>query len=331
MTPTLTAALGALASNGRLAPQSARQLTEGLQIVASAGAALNRDVALSLEHLARVGRVDRHSGTVDAGGGVRLAALDAQLAEQQLSLGPLSPRAKGLTVAEFLEGADAGLRAIPGGRLEPICLSLTAVLADGRVYRSHPSPRSAAGPDLVALLLGGQRRLGVVTEATLRCFPFAATRRSQVFSFPSADAFVAAVTAALADGVWLDTVRVEVRSDRAQVELNCLGSRDGVERDLASVGRRAFDVGGRATGRLSGEFPIDAQDRVWTERESTWDAVRDAVAAGKPLALHRLSLASVIARGDAAGLALDHAEPWPAPQAALAAALDPRGVLGGAP
>jgi FAD/FMN-containing dehydrogenase len=333
----LATALGALAVPGpaglTLIPASTRQVTEALQILASQNASLNKNVTLSLAELKHVSKIEPKGGTVEVGGGMTLAALDAMLATHQLMLGPLSPRAKALTVAEFLEGPDAGLRAIPGGgRLEPICLAITAVLPDGRVYRSHPSPRSAAGPDLVALMLGGQRRFGVITEATLRCFPFAASHRNQVFSFPSADAFVTALMACLADGVWFEKVRVETRSDRAQVELNCLGTEDGVERDFASIGRRAFDVGGRPTGRLSGEFPmVDSVGKSWAEQEATWDAVRAAVAAFQPLELHRLSLASVIARGEIAGMPLSTSGTWGATSAALAAAMDPRGVLGGAP
>lgn len=334
---SLDAALGTLAVPGpggpTLVPSSTRQLTEALQILASQGASLNKHVQLSLAGLKHVSKIEPKGGTVDVGAGVVLSALDDALATNKMTLGPLSPRAKRLTLAEFLEGPDAGLRAIPGGgRLEPICLAITAVLPDGRVYRSHQSPRSAAGPDLVALMLGSQRRLGVITEAVVRCFPFASSRRSQVLSFPSADAFVAALMACLADGVWFESVRVETRSDRAQVELNCLGTNETVERDFNTIGRRAFDVGGRPTGRLSGEFPVgDATGAAWDEQEATWDAVRDAVAAFHPLELHRLSLASVIARGEIAGMPMTRAGAWSSTSAALTAAIDPRGVLGGFP
>lgn len=337
MTASLEAALGALAVPGpgglTLVPSSTRQLTDALQILASEGAALNKHVALSLAELKHVSKIEPKGGTVEVGGGMGMAALDAILATHQLMLGPLSPRAKGLTLAEFLEGPDAGLRAIPGGgRLEPICLAITAVLPDGRVYRSHPSPRSAAGPDLVALMLGGQRRFGVICEAIVRCFPFASSRRSQVFSFPSADAVVSALMACLADGVWFEAVRIETRSDRAQVELNCLGNHEAVERDFNTIARRAFDVGGRPTGRLSGEFPVaDGTGTVWDEHEATWDSVREAIAAFRPLALHRPSLASVIARGEVVGMPLTRTGPFGATSAAMAVALDPRGVLGGSP
>ncbi len=316
-----------------LVPSSTRQLTEALQILASQGASLNKHVHLSLGELKQVTKILPRAGTVEVGGGLVLAALDAALAAHQLTLGPLSPRARALTLAEFLEGPDAGLRAIPGGgRLEPMCLAITVVLADGRVYRSHPSPRSAAGPDLVALMLGGQRRLGVITEAVVRCFPFAPARRNQAFSFPSADAFVSALMACLADGVWFESVRVETRSDRAQVELNCLGTDEAVERDFNTIARRAFDVGGRPAGRLTGEFPLaDSKGNPWDEQEVTWDAIRISVAASSPLELHRLSLASVIARGDIAGLSLSRPGTWNAASTALAAAIDPHRVLGGPP
>ena len=55
MTPALIAALGPLADQGQLVPQSTRQLTDALQILASHGAALHRDAPLSLKHLARIG------------------------------------------------------------------------------------------------------------------------------------------------------------------------------------------------------------------------------------------------------------------------------------
>lgn len=337
MTTPLDDALGALAVPGpngpALVPASTRQLTDALQILASQNAALHRHASLSLSALSQVTRLEPQGGTVEAGAGLTLASLDTALSEQQLTLGPLSPRARDLTLGQFLEGPDAGLRAIPGGRLEPLCLAITAVLPDGRVYRSHPSPRSAAGPDLVALLLGGHRRLGIVTEAVVRCFPFATARRSQVFSFPSADAFVTAMLAALSDGVLFESVRVETRAGRVQVELNCLGTTEGVDRDFNTLDRRAFDVGGRPTGRLSSEFPAAGTTPgvAWEERESRWDAVRAAVAAGNPVALYRLAIVSVIARGDVEGMPLNTTVAWPASTAALPAAIDPRGVLGGAP
>lgn len=315
-----------------LVPSSPRQLAEALQILASQHAALHKDVRLSVEALDKVGKVEPRGGTLEVGAGVELSVLEHGLTMYGLTLGPLSPRALELTLSEFLEGPDAGLRAIPGGRLEPLCLAVTAVLPDGRVHRSHPSPRSAAGPDLVALLLGGAGRMAVITDAIVRCFPLPTCRRSQVFSFPSAEAFVAAIHASLADGVWFQTLRVETRADRAQVEVQLLGTADGVERDFATLGRRAFDVGGRASGRLSGEFPIAATPEApWAEREATWDSVREAVTAQRPLALYRLSLASVIVRGDAVGCGFQQPTPWPAASAALVATLDPRGVLGGAP
>ncbi len=335
MTAALQTALGALAVDGpnglTVSPASSRDLIDALQILLSQGAALNRDAALSRHRMDHLGRVELRSGTAEAGAGFKLGALETALAAHGLTLGPLSPRSRALSLGDFLEGPDGGLRAIPGGRLEPLCLAVTIVLGDGRVHRTHPSPRSATGPDLLALVLGGEGRLALVTEATVRCFPLPTAHRSQVFSFPSPDAFVSAVAATLSDGAWFEWIRVETRSDRAQVELSFLGTPQSVERDFASLGRRAFEVGGRPSGRLSGEFPMPTSAGVeWEEREATWDAVRAAVAQGHALELYRPAVCSVIARGDVEGMNLHRGGAWPAAGAALAA-LDARGVLGGAP
>jgi FAD/FMN-containing dehydrogenase len=52
-------------------------------------------------------------------------------------------------------------------------LNVTAVLADGRIAESRAAPRSATGPDLDHLALGGNGRLAVVAAAWIRLFPVA--------------------------------------------------------------------------------------------------------------------------------------------------------------
>src|SRR4051794_8728011 len=102
MTPELKRALGDLGVDRpeglTLVPTSTRRLTDALQILASQHAALHRDVQLSLSELTQIGRVEPRGATVNAGVGVKLAALETALASQGLSLGPLSPRARTLTL-----------------------------------------------------------------------------------------------------------------------------------------------------------------------------------------------------------------------------------------
>ncbi len=321
--------LGSLAHPGPdggvvLEPADERGLVDALHVLADRGARLTRDATLSRRLLSGVGPIREASMTVDVGAGVLLQQLEDRLRAHGLSLGPLTPAAMQLPVAEFLEGPYAGLRAIAGGRLEPLCARLVAVLPDGRRLETPDAPRSAAGPDLAALVLGGHGRLGLVTQARLRCVPLPEADVRWTFSVPSPSAFVAAVARALAGGASFWRVHVDARSGRVVAEVRCAGSRGAVERDRALLSRCVDAVGGRSSGDAEREGPLSI------EHEATWDAVREGLEAGRALQLFRLSLTTVVARGDVAGVPLDTPGPWTSLGGRLLA-LDPRLVLGGVP
>jgi FAD/FMN-containing dehydrogenase len=325
----LLEALGPLARAGAdgqvvIEPGDERALAEALHVLADRGARLHRDATLSRAKLVDVGHVQARSMTVDAGAGVVLQQLEDRLRTFGLSLGPLSPAAMHLTLAEYLEGPYAGLRSIPGGRLEPICTRLVAVLADGRRLETSDAPRSAMGPELSALLLGGHGRLGLVTRARVRCFPLPEADVRTTFSVPSPAAFVTAITQALADGAWPWRVHVDPRSERVVAEVRFAGSSGGVERDRELLARCVEAVGGRPSGDAEREGPLSV------EHESTWDAVRQSLEAGHVLQLFRLSLGTVVARGEVEGVPLDAPGPWTSLAGRLLA-LDPKAVLGGMP
>ncbi len=305
-------------------PASERELVELLHVLGDHRLALHRDVALSRARLDRVGPVAARSMTVPVGAGVVLRDLDEQLRPHGLSLGPLTPAAMGLRLGDFLDGCYAGLRAIPGGRLEPLCTSLTAVLADGRRLKTSDAPRSAAGPDLSALVLGGHGRLAVTTEATVRCLPLPERDVRMAFSFPSAERFVSAVQRALAEGLSPWRVHADPRSGRVVAELRWASSVGAVERDRALLARCVDEAGGRGAGEGEREGPVAV------EYEATWAAVRASLEQGRALQLFRLSLASVVARGEVEGVPLDEPRAWTSLAGRLLA-LDARRVLGGAP
>ncbi|MCC6337888.1 MAG: FAD-binding oxidoreductase [Myxococcales bacterium] len=307
-----------------LAPGDERALANALHVLADQGARLNRDATLSRERLTEVGPVEPRSMTLEVGAGVVLQRLDDRLRTFGLTVGPLSPSAMQLTLGDFLEGPFAGLRAIPGGRLEPLCTRLVAVLADGRRLETSEAPRSAAGPDLSALVLGGHGRLGVVTRARVRCFPLPEADVRATYSLPSPAAFVTAFTRAVAEGAWPWRVHVDPRSGRVVAEVRLAGSAGAVERDRDLFGRCVDEAGGRPSGDAEREGPVAVS------HESTWPAVQASLEAGRALQLFRLSLGTVVARGDVDGLRLDEPTAWSSLGGRLLA-LDPRGVLGGAP
>ena len=76
------------------------------------------------------------------------------------------------TLGAVLAGRVAARWGACFGRPEDSIRSLTAVLPDGGIVASPPAPRRAAGPDLAALMVGTHGRLGVISELTLRVYPW---------------------------------------------------------------------------------------------------------------------------------------------------------------
>ncbi|MBI3182225.1 MAG: FAD-binding oxidoreductase [Myxococcales bacterium] len=310
-----------------LSPMVEHELVGALRLLREAGGRLSHGVSISRSRMRSVGPIDEKSAVARAEAGVPLSELERSLSPRGLTLGPLSPGAMALELGAFLEGPHAGLRAIPGGRLEGLCLAASALLPDGRVYHSHPSPRRAAGPDLTALLLGGEGRFGLVLAATVRCAVKPEASRTAAFSYPGTAALLSALRGAIADGCWFERARAHRRDERVLLEVTAIGTADGVEGDLATVSQRAFARGGRATGR---ELPAPEPGE---ERELSWADLAGEIDSGRALELYRLCGASVIARGAQGGMVLRSGAHWPHPFlfSALAEQIDPTAIFGGPP
>src|SRR6185295_13807254 len=162
----------------RCSPRSERELLLVLKLVRDHGGKLGRPgpdgapcITLSRRALQLLGPWDDASGTVLAEAGATLEEIDRAAASRQLTVGPTSPRAFALELGDFLEGPYGGLRSVPGGRLEPLSLAVTAVMPDGLYAASRAAPRHAAGPSLDAFFLGGGGRMGLLLRAQLRLVP----------------------------------------------------------------------------------------------------------------------------------------------------------------
>lgn len=319
----------------RLSPQSDRELLSVLKLLRERGGHLGQGVRLSRGYLSQIGAPDPRSGLIEAEAGAPLDAVDRAASAQGLTLGPLSPRAWTLPLAEFLEGPYAGLRAIPGGRLEPLAVSLSALMPDGLISASRAAPRHAAGPDLDAFFLGAGGRTGLILRATLRLFPRPSGARSATFSFPSSRALISAVRRSLLDGCWVERLRVQRREDRSLLEARFVGSADSVERDLATLSGHATAQGGRAAAQdlpPAEPRPATAAAAAAAERELSWEEVAAALDRGEPGALYRPSVEAAIAEGLSGGRDLSAEGAWgSALVSQLLAELDPPSALGGPP
>jgi FAD/FMN-containing dehydrogenase len=128
---------------------------------------------IELTGLDRISAVDSGTGVACVEAGCSVAALEAAVRRVGATLGPLLPSVRAGSVGAWLGGPTRGDRGVPGSRRETAALSVSVALADGRIAESRAAPRSATGPDLDHLALGGGGRLCVIASAWVRLFPAA--------------------------------------------------------------------------------------------------------------------------------------------------------------
>ena len=117
--------------------------------------------------------------------GMRGSDFEAYLESQGLTLGHFPQSIAVSSVGGWVATRASGQFSTRYGNTEDMVLSLECVLADGTIVRTFPSPRSATGPDLKALLLGSEGTLGIITEITFKCWPKHAFRSGTTYRLPT--------------------------------------------------------------------------------------------------------------------------------------------------
>ncbi len=121
------------------------------------------------------------------------------------------------TVGGWIACRAAGQFSTKYGKIEDLVVSVEAVMPDGKVVKSKTVPRSATGPRLEQLLLGSEGILGIITEATLRIFPYPEKRVLLSFAFDEVEKPLEVVRKILRRGFFPAVVRIY---DEAEVSLH---------------------------------------------------------------------------------------------------------------
>jgi D-lactate dehydrogenase (cytochrome) len=165
-------------------------------------------------------------------------------------------------------------------------LSLTAVLADGRVLKTGSrAKKSSSGYDLTRLMVGSEGTLGIITELTLKLAGIPETILAAVCPFATIEDACNATIAAMQMGLPLARIElldeVQIRAcnaysrltlaERPTLFLEFHGTEAATAEQVATFAEIAREHGG---GDLEWETKPEDRNRLWQARHDAYWAAR---------------------------------------------------------
>ena len=219
--------------------------------------------------------------------GVTREALNIHLRATGLFF-PIDPGANA-SLGGMASTRASGTNAVRYGTMKENVISLTAVMADGRIVKTaQRTKKSSAGYDLTRLLVGAEGTLGIITELTLKLYGIPEAISGGSCSFPSEEAACNAVIQTIQMGI--PVARIEVM-DALQVKaINQYSNLSLREEPLLLLEFHGTDTSVREQAEMFEEIAADNEggEFVWTtdaeERTKLWQARHDAYWAALQLA-----------------------------------------------
>jgi glycolate oxidase len=158
-------------------------------------------VLLSLTRLSRILEIDPDAGIARVQPGVTNLAISDACAPHGLFYAPDPSSQIACSIGGNVAENAGGVHCLKYGLTVHNVLQLTVVTVDGEIITVGSDGMASAGPDLMALMIGSEGMLGVVTEVTVRLVPRPTHCQVVLASFDELEHAGDAVSAVIADGI----------------------------------------------------------------------------------------------------------------------------------
>jgi glycolate oxidase len=158
-------------------------------------------VVLSLAKMKRILHLDPVARIAVAEPGVRNLALSEAAAPFGLYYAPDPSSQIACSIGGNVAENSGGVHCLKYGLTVHNVLALRAVLSDGAIVEFGSEALDAPGYDLLAVMIGSEGLLGVVTQVTVKLLPRPQTAQVILASFATVEAAGAAVAAVIAGGI----------------------------------------------------------------------------------------------------------------------------------
>lgn len=243
-------------------------------------------VLLALTRLANILEIDTEARLARVQPGVRNLAISEACDDLGLFFAPDPSSQIACSIGGNVAENAGGVHCLKYGLTVHNVLQLTVVTVDGDVITVGNEGLDSAGPDLLALMIGSEGMLGVVTEVTVRLLPKPTHCRVVLASFDNVESAGDAVSAVIARGIipagfeMMDSNAIKAAEafanagydTNAAALLLCEldGTEQEVERGIEGVAE-VFRQHGATSIRVS----ADAAERAlfWKGRKSAFPAI----------------------------------------------------------
>ena len=133
---------------------------------------LSGGVSLDMSHMDKIINLDQNNLHVTVEAGICGKELENYLNSKKLTLNHSPQSLHRSTPGGWFATRATGQFSSRYGGIENLILGINVVIPNGEIIKIKPAIRASMGPDLKEVFLGAEGAMGVVTQLTLKIFPF---------------------------------------------------------------------------------------------------------------------------------------------------------------